>query len=99
MLRRRGHRKACGHRARLIRLLMQAGLEEAARNRQEHTARGRLIAVQPERRPAAATRRLVVRRLLLARTVSERVAWKRQEAEAREMLIVLLRRGHPPGAE
>ena len=59
MLRRHAHRRACGRGAKLIRSPVQTGLEEAAWKRQEPAARGRLIAVQRERRPPAAARRLI----------------------------------------
>src|SRR5262245_32488920 len=64
MLRRHGHRKACGHRARVIRSLMEAGLEEAAWKRREPTARGQLIALRREKRQPATARRLIVRKAL-----------------------------------
>ena len=91
MLRRHGHRKACGHGSTRGRSLMQAGPEEAAWKRQGPAARRPLIAVQRERRPSATARQLIARRLSLARTRSEPAARKRQETAAHEILIVLRR--------
>src|SRR5262245_6236321 len=94
MLRRHGHRKACGNRARVIRSLMEAGLEEAAWKRREPAAREQLIALRREKRQPATARRLIVRRLSL--TLSEPIARKRQEPAAREMLTVPRRERHSP---
>jgi hypothetical protein len=79
MLRRHGHRKACGREAMLIRSLVQTGLEEVAWKWQEPVARGRLIAVQQERRPSATARRLIANEISLGQMLLGLIGARQRE--------------------
>jgi hypothetical protein len=78
-LRRHARRTVCGRGARLIRSLVQTGLEEAAWKRPEHAVRGPLIATQREKGPFATAQPLTARELKLAQTLSAITARREPE--------------------